>query len=380
MLRKTFTDETTGKRVDLTARTPEELAAKIALRKKDISEGKVLISKNMTVDKWFTEFLNSYKASSVEEDTLDDYKSRYNSRVKPYIGHMKIKDVREIHCQNILYEMDGMSKTYIEKVKYTMDQMFKRAMKNKLILSNPAEDLEMPEAEDGTHRAITDVEREYTYIVAQYHRGGLWVLTMLLTGMRPSETAALYGRHLDFKNGVIRVESAVKRKNKKTGKTKTTTSVRDLPMPEELIPAYRALNLGPFDPVFRNASGGKLSKTNMRVMWNSFKREMNIAMGCTVYRNQVIPPYRVADDLVPYCYRHTYCTDLEAAGVSLNEAARLMGHKDIRVTAKIYTHASKESFDRVSAQIKEFQRRKNPLKKSPDVGSDVGVIPLTIEK
>ena len=40
-MRKTFRDEITGKRVDLTARTPEELAAKIALRKRDIEEGKV---------------------------------------------------------------------------------------------------------------------------------------------------------------------------------------------------------------------------------------------------------------------------------------------------------------------------------------------------
>lgn len=360
-MRKTFRDEITGKRVDLTARTPEELAAKIALRKRDIEEGKVVISKNMTVDKWFDEFVTKYKEPAIEEDTADDYRSRYNARIKPHIGHMQIKGVREIHCQAVLNDMDGMSRTYIGKVNYTMVQMFRRAMKNHLILSNPAEDLEIPNAEDGTHRAITDLEREYTYKVAKTHRGGLWVLTMLLTGMRPSETAALQGRHLDFKRGVIRIESAVKRKNKKTGKTKTANSVRDVPMPAELTSAYRDLKLDPFDPVFCNEVGGGLSKGNMRIMWNSFKREMNIAMGCTVYRNQVIPPYRVAEDLVPYCYRHTFCTDLEAAGVSLNEAARLMGHADIRVTAKVYTHASQESFVRVSSQIAEFQRKKNPL-------------------
>ena len=84
---------------------------------------------------------------------------------------------------------------------------------------------------------------------------------------------------------------------------------------------------------------------------------MNIAMGCKVYRHQVLLPYRVAEDLVPYCYRHTFCTDLEAAGVSLNEAARLMGHKNVTVTSKIYTHESEASFERVSEQLNKYRKK-----------------------
>lgn len=371
MPRKTFSYD--GKRYDVTAESNEELAVKIAMKKRDLEEGKLIISKNMLVKDWFSEFMETYKKKSLSAETYDDYMSRANSKILPILGNMQMKNIKPIHCQRILNEMNGCSKTYIGKVSNTMYQVFERALENKLVLSNPASKLEIPEAEDGTHRAITDTERKYTNMVAEYHRAGLWIKSMLLLGLRPSETAPLQGRHLDFNQRAVIIESAVKKKDKRIGKTKTESGKRIIPMPDELYNSLKLLNPGPFEYVFKNEKGGRLSKSNMRIMWKNFKREMNIAMGCMVYRNQVIPPFRVADDLVPYCYRHTFCTDLEAAGVSLNEAARLMGHKNVAVTSKVYTHHSQASFDRVSSQINEYQ-------KSLNVGTGVGALPEAVEK
>ena len=72
---------------------------------------------------------------------------------------------------------------------------------------------------------------------------------------------------------------------------------------------------------------------------------MNIEMGAKVFRNKLIPPLPLADDFTMYNLRHTYCTDLEKAGVPINIARQLMGHSDISITSKIYTHASTESMD-----------------------------------
>ena len=72
-------------------------------------------------------------------------------------------------------------------------------------------------------------------------------------------------------------------------------------------------------------------------------REMNIAMGCALYRNRLMPPYPLAEDLVPYCFRHTFCTNLQKKGVDIRTAQYLMGHSDIRMTANIYTHADEET-------------------------------------
>lgn len=86
-----------------------------------------------------------------------------------------------------------------------------------------------------------------------------------------------------------------------------------------------------------------MDKTSYKRAWKSLRRAMNIEMGCRVYRNQLISPLPLAEDLVPYCFRHTYCTNLQKHGIDIRIAQYLMGHADIKMTANIYTHNDKTS-------------------------------------
>lgn len=91
---------------------------------------------------------------------------------------------------------------------------------------------------------------------------------------------------------------------------------------------------------------------------------MNIEMGCKTFKGGLVPPYPVAEDLVMYCLRHTYCTDLQAAGVPINVARELMGHSDISITAQIYTHGSKESFEDARNAIDNLEKRRSESTKT----------------
>lgn len=66
----------------------------------------------------------------------------------------------------------------------------------------------------------------------------------------------------------------------------------------------------------------------------------------------------LAPDLEPYLLRHTFCTDCQAAGVPINVAKELMGHSDISVTAKIYTHMVDEVFEQNRQRLAEFTENK----------------------
>jgi len=44
---------------------------------------------------------------------------------------------------------------------------------------------------------------------------------------------------------------------------------------------------------------------------------------------KLVPPYPIADDLVPYCYRHTFATDAVTNGVRIETLKELMGHANI---------------------------------------------------
>lgn len=58
--------------------------------------------------------------------------------------------------------------------------------------------------------------------------------------------------------------------------------------------------------LFTQSRTGRMhSRTSMRCMWTSFKRELDIRAGAVVYRNQIVT-HAIADDLVPYCLRRTF--------------------------------------------------------------------------
>ena len=72
-------------------------------------------------------------------------------------------------------------------------------------------------------------------------------------------------------------------------------------------------------------------------LWNSFAKELDLHMGAIEKDGKIIQ-HAIAPDLTTYCLRHTFCTDLQRAGVAINIAKELMGHSSITVTADIYTH------------------------------------------
>lgn len=83
---------------------------------------------------------------------------------------------------------------------------------------------------------------------------------------------------------------------------------------------------------------------------------MDIENGAKLFRGGVVES-TLADDLRPYFYRHTYCTDLQDAGVPITVAQRLMGHSDIKMTAQIYTHHTDRSFEDARDKINALHER-----------------------
>ena len=80
-----------------------------------------------------------------------------------------------------------------------------------------------------------------------------------------------------------------------------------------------------------------MSQQKIRLLWANVKREWDIAMGATLYRNQIIA-HALDQSISPHYLRHTYASSLRRQGFDLKTAQYLLGHEDIRTTANIYTH------------------------------------------
>ena len=340
-----------GKQYETTGRTQKEADGKAALKLKALESGEVGISKNMTVTSWCSEWLHTYKKGAVTAKTYGSYKSYVDNQILPEIGNMKLKDVRDVHLQRIPNNRAGYSKSEVTKLQNTIKAIFKRARVSRLIPYDPAEELEMPRTTQGKRRSITDNEREWILATAETHRAGLWVKMMLYCGLRPGEIIALLWKDIDFKKKMVYIDKAKESGSNDIKEPKTDAGNREIPIPDIFIDDLRRAKGEPFKPVFTQLTTGKRhTQTSFYCSWSSFVREMDIAIGAKVYRNQIVVSL-VAPDLEPYCLRHTYCTDLEAAGVPINVARYLMGHADISVTSKIYTHTTSKVISDAAGKI-----------------------------
>lgn len=327
-----------GKQYEAYGKTELEAMTKLAEKLAAAKRGEAVIGGAMTVDAWYKEWKILYKEPmGLTKKSLGMYDEKYSRYIKPRIGRMKLRDVKDVHLQKILNEQMGKSASHVKKLRIVMQEMFKRARQSRLIVYDPAELLQLPACTQGTRRSITEAERDAILAVAETHDSGLWVLTLLYTGMRPGETAALTWADVDLVRNEIHVHTAKESGAAAIKEPKTAAGVRDIPIHSDLAWRLKEARGRPFDPVFPTRAGNRQNENSMRRLWTGFKRELDIYMGAKVYRNQIIKSV-VAPDLTPYCLRHTFCTDLQRAGVPLNVAKELMGHADIQTTANIYTH------------------------------------------
>ena len=157
-------------------------------------------------------------------------------------------------------------------------------------------------------------------------------MLIYLCGCRPSEAA-----RAKYEDIVVSKE----RKYIHVRGTKSAAADRYVPLPDMLSD----LLTGSTGYLITTSQNNTLSHKKRLFAWKSLVRDINIEMGCKMYRNQLIPPYPFGDDLSTYSLRHTYCTNLQKKGVDIRTAQYLMGHSDIKMTANIYTHTTLDSLD-----------------------------------
>lgn len=327
-----------GKKYEAAGKTELEAMTRLAEKLAAAKRGEETACGAMTVDAWFREWFETYKKpKGLTAKSLGMYTEKYNKYIKPRIGPMQLKEVTEIHLQKIMNEQAGKSSSHAKKLRMVMREMFRRARQTRLIPYDPAEMLELPVTTESKRRSITEEERAAILEVAKSHPAGLWILTLLYTGMRPGETAALSWADIDFDRNEIHVYAAMESGSTEIKAPKTGAGIRDIPIHAKLAPMLLEARKEPFAPVFQGRNGNRLNNNMLYRSWKSFYRALDIYMGATVKRNKIVA-HAVAQDLTPYCLRHTFCTDLQKAGVALNVAKELMGHSDVSVTANIYTH------------------------------------------
>ena len=332
---RTFTYE--GRRYYIRGDTEREVIEKMALKKRDLEEGRVILSGNTTVKAWTEKALATYKPN-VSEDYLYQMTQRINKHILSAIGNMPVRSVKPLQCQEILNRQKGRSKSHIDKLYHEMFFIFEKAKANQLILINPAADLVKPEGYQNERRSLTAFERSHWEKVMDTDERFILFQLMYFCGCRISEAVGVMRSDFRIHDGYPQLHIRG---------TKTKNSDRYVPVPLELWKKVK----GRAGIIATNSKGRMHTDSSLNRLIGTLKRELNLSMGCQVYRNELLPPYPLAPDFVPYMFRHTYCTDLQKKGVDIRTARDLMGHADISTTANIYTHQDDDTMKKAAKLI-----------------------------
>lgn len=333
-----------------------------AERKRDEFKAALLsgakFSKDITLAEWVTIFKQTYR-TRVNGAYLKMDDVPYNRLVKK-LGKLRVADVTEVDLQNALNELTGMSYSTVDKYRQAMKRVFERARKNKIISENPADSLILPQHEKGTYRALEKWEVEH--ILANWNteasHAGIWVLLMMLCGLRRGEMIALRWENINLTARTLTVcEVAVIQSNRTIieQRAKTDAGLRTIPICQALYAALMSypesernglVCLSAKRKLLTESAVSRGLETFCKVMERILNGEPPTQRGrrTDIERKSADKkqPERKAFSFTAHDLRHTYATALYDAGVPVKAAQYFLGHADIRVTLELYTHLSKE--------------------------------------
>ncbi|MFC9414072.1 Arm DNA-binding domain-containing protein, partial [Bacillus velezensis] len=225
----------TKKEAQLAARQ-EELRLNSDL---EINGGDVLL-KHYLKD-WLTE----YKQGTVRKNTYILHERNVKTKILPYFKDIKLKDIKPLRYQKFINHLaeQGYSKRTIEIIHGTMFNALSTAVKPlKKLEENPCEGVTIPKIPKKKEKLayINSDDISFFLKIARQDNYLYYIFfkTLLETGMRKGEAAALQRKDIDLKNNYIHINKSldfqVKEGEERFGETKTYESERRIKISNSL--------------------------------------------------------------------------------------------------------------------------------------------------
>ena len=303
------------------------------------------------------------QSANLRYTTMVDYTSKVKCHIIEPLGDKKMSEVTADDIKMALIPVAELSESVYKSVVIIYKSIFDAAEESKLIKYNPTKFLPKKLAGKPTKEkeALSDEQIERLLDAVKGLQVHTFIMIGLYAGLRREEILALQWDcvNLNAEASFIMVRRAWHTEGNRPvilSDLKTGAAERDIAIPDRLVECLReAKKTSRSAYVIANSDGGPLSYTQYKRLWHHVQvrivkpRPAKKKVGGKYVKYTIYPvlgeyarnngkkvQYVLDFDVTPHQLRHTYITNLIAAGIDPKTVQYLAGHKSSKITMDIY--------------------------------------------
>lgn len=331
------------KRKSFYGKTRKEVQEQLKIALHQQQEGTLITTLQQTVKLFLSSWLESVQLGSVRDRTYERYEEVVRLHFVPVIGNYPLHKLTPQHIQALYHQKikEGLSPTTVNTIHHILHKALDTAMQWRLVAFNVCDLIKPPRRNHFEIQPLNQEHLQQFLVAVGGHPQETLFLLALATGMRRGELLGLKWRDIDFETGMLhvcrilsRVSSKLPGKGFVEAEPKTKKSRRSILIAVFACEALRKhrirqkeakLKAGSawqeHDYVFCTAMGTHLNPD--RDVVRPFKR---------VLKQTGLPVVRFHD------LRHSTATLLMSKGVHPKVVQEILGHSNIDMTLRIYSH------------------------------------------
>ena len=292
------------------------------------------IPKNLTLNNLFTMWFAEIRMK-VKESTYMNYCLKFEKHISSSIGktHYDKLTTENLNAFIQCKLSSGLSPRYSADIAGVIKSVCRFA-KRRFGYDDKSEFITMPKGKSKEKELLSKAEQSKLnhYLIINPTVTNVGILLSSATGIRIGELCALKWENIDLEKGVLSVRNTAQRIKNLSGEAstklvvtspKSNSSVREIPLPEFIIPLLNKLKASN-DCYLLSGTRGIVEP---RVMQYRFKRILNELQLSNVSYHSL---------------RHLFATNCIALGVDVKTLSEILGHSSVETTLNRYIHSSME--------------------------------------